>query len=210
MSEIKVDVLPRVSLRMLTASIGRRWSKVYWGAWAIYLPGLQTKLLHSVGGLVHCIYYKAPKREAVLAGQMNRPSKVPLEIWQAALTKPITRRVAENYVCMQRLHAAGLGPAPLSLVVAPNYRALFSRGPTFSAGYRVENIFKLPEKEPATEAQMRAAGVIPDGSLASIREQIRGYVSDLNSARGVMPDGGEDEVAAIELQLNEALARARD
>lgn len=210
MADVQIEVLARVRLRMLTASIGRNWRKVHWGAWAIYVPAQQLKLLHSAGGLVHCIYYKAPRREAVLAGRMDRPSAVPLAAWQAALTKPVTRRVAENYVCLQRLHAAGLGPEPLGLVVVPDYRTWFSRGPTFTAGYRVADINTLPEKTPATVDDLRAAGVVPDGSLASIREQIRGYVSDLNSVRGVMPQDAEPEVAAIETRLNAALAHARD
>ncbi|MDF1803078.1 hypothetical protein [Thalassovita sp.] len=209
MSDVQIEVIQKVRLRFLTASIGGRWRRVRWGAWALYVPGRQLKLLHSVGGLVHCIYHKAPRREAVLSGRLDRPSKVPLESWQAALSKPIMRRVAENYLCLQRLYAAGLGPEPLGLVIVPDYKAWFSRGRTFSAGYRVADINLLPEKTPATEEQVRAAGVIPDFSKAIIREQIRGYASDLNSVRGVMPDGGEDEITALEAQLKQALSQAR-
>ena len=117
MAEIQIDVIPRVRLRFFRGTIGRRWRKLYWGAWAIYVPAERLKLLHSVGGQVHCIYYKSPKREAILAGYLNKPSKTPVEVWRAALTKPVTRRVAENYVCLQRLYAAGLGPQPQGLVV---------------------------------------------------------------------------------------------
>jgi hypothetical protein len=109
---------------------------------------------------------------------------------------------------LERLHKAGLGPEPLGLAVAPRYRTWFSRGATLSAGTFVADLRGYPPKEPATEEQVRAAGVIPDGSLSAIREQIRGYVSDLNSARGAMPEDAEDEVAALTERLDAALRGA--
>ena len=208
MDDATIEVLGRVRLGLFHARINRMPHRVAAGAWAVYVPARQLKLLHSVGGLVHCSYHRAPKREAVLTGQPINERHATLAEWQAVLSKPVTRRVAENYVCLQRLFAAGLGPEPLGLVIVPDYKAWFSRGHTFTAGYRVANLMHYPEKEPATEQQLRDAGVIPDGSLSAVREQIRGYVSDLNSVRGAMPDGGEAEVAAIEAQLNAALMGA--
>lgn len=208
MDNIPVEVLDRVRLSLFHIRINRMFHKVGMGAWAVYVPARQLKLLHSVGGQVHCSYHRAPKREDIFSGKPIKERHATREKWQEVLSKPVTRRVAENYVCLQRLYAARLGPQPLGLVVAPDYKAWFSRGVTFTAGYRVANLMTYPEKTPATEEEVRAAGVIPDGSKSCLREQIRGYVSDLNSVRGVMPDGGEDEVAAIEAALNAALKAA--
>ena len=42
---------------------------------------------------------------------------------------------------------------------------------------------------------------------ATLREQIRGYVSDLNNLHGAMPEDGEAEVAQVEAALARALGR---
>ncbi|SEQ36331.1 hypothetical protein [Thalassovita taeanensis] len=208
MSDIAIETLGKTRLRLFHARVDGRACKIAMGAWAVYLPGLQMKLMHSVHGDVHCIYHKAPKREHVLAGKPVK-NKVPAEEWKAAFTKPVTRRVAENYICLQRLYAAGIGPEPQGLVIVPQYRSWFSRGPGYTAGYRVANLYSYPPKAPTTEDQLRAAGIVPDRSLATIREQINGYVSDLNSVNGAMPENAEAEVAALTAHLDRAMAHAR-
>lgn len=208
MAEPEITVLERVRLRLFHARINRNTHKIAMGAWAVYVPARQLKLLHSVDGNVHCTYHRAPKRAHIFSDKPITERHATRAEWQAALSKPVTRRVAENYVCLQRLFAAGLGPEPLGLVVAPDYKAWFARAGTYSAGYRVANLMHYPEKDPATEEDLRAAGVIPDGSLSAVREQIRGYVSDLNSVKGAMPDNAEPEVSAIEARLNQMLAVA--
>ncbi len=208
-SDIPLQVINRARLWPFHANLDGRRHKIAMGAWAVYLPGAQMKLLHAVAGNVHCIYHKAPRREAVLAGRPVKvnPRTTP-EQWRAAFRTPVTRRVAENYVVFQRLFQAGIGPEPLGLVVVANYRSWFSRGPGISAGFRVANLYEYPPKTATTEEQLRAAGVIPDGSLATIREQINGYVSDLNSVQGAMPLDAEPQVAAIQQRLDQALAQA--
>lgn len=47
----------------------------------------------------------------------------------------------------------------------------------------------------------RATGVAPDRTQGCIRQQIRGYVSDLNSVVGVMPVDAESEVQLVQQQL---------
>jgi hypothetical protein len=194
-----VHVLPSVWLFPWVLMLGVRPYRAALGMWAAYAPRAQIKLLHAVDGDLHCISPRVPSRtDAARHADWNR-----------AFRTPTLRRVAENWVVLDRLYRAGLGPEPLELLIAPRYRAWFSRGWTFSAGYRVANLRTYPVKDPTTEEQVRAAGVIPDRNRACLREQIRGYVSDLNALHGVMPDGGADEVAAVEGALAQALATAR-
>jgi hypothetical protein len=130
-------------------------------------------------------------------------------IWYKAYSTSVTRRVAENYIMFQRLHAAGIGPKPFGLTVVPDYASWFSKGTTVSAGLRLENLYDLPPKPATTELQMRSAGVIPDASKASLREQINGYISDLNSLRGAMPEDAEREVSEIEERIDRKLKEFR-
>ena len=46
--------------------------------------------------------------------------------------------------------------------------------------------------------ELMAAGVMPDRVLSCVREQIKGYVSDLNSVVGVTPSESNSLVAEIE------------
>jgi hypothetical protein len=195
-------VLPPIALAPFLLLEGWRPRGAFMGMWAAYAPGPQLKLLHSVGGHIHSIARSAPRREE--AGG----TKDPQGHWARAFATPVTLRAAENWVMHARLHRAGLGPEPLALAIAPRYRAWFSRGATVSAGLHLADLRRYPPKPPATEAEVRAAGVIPDARGAAIREQIRGYVSDLNSVRGAMPEDAEAEVTALAAALDRALADA--
>ena len=204
MDEQGIEVIDKVRLWPSHAAIAGRPHRVKWGAWAVYLPGPQIKLLHAVAGRQHCIYHKAPKREEVLGGFDQRDEA---EHWARAFSTPVLRRVAENWVMFARLHAAGLGPEPMGLVAVRDYRSFFSRGRGITAGLRLADLTKYPEKAPTTEAELRGAGIVPDRSRASLREQIRGYVSDLNNLHGAMPQDGAAEVAEVEAALMRALGR---
>ena len=204
MDDLDVEVIDKVRLWPSHASVDGHLRRVKWGAWAVYLPGSQLKLMHAVAGRQHCIYYKAPRREEVLGGFDKRPSAPD---WALAFETPVLRRVAENWVMFARLHAAGLGPEPMGLVAVRDYRSFFSRGRGITAGLRLADLTKYPEKAPCTEEELRAAGILPDRSRASLREQIRGYVSDLNNLHGAMPEDGAAEVARVEAALARALGR---
>lgn len=125
MDDLDVEVIDKVRLWPSHASVDGHLRRVKWGAWAVYLPGSQLKLMHAVAGRQHCIYYKAPRREEVLGGFDKRPSAPD---WARAFETPVLRRVAENWVMFARLHAAGLGPEPMGLVAVRDYRSFFSRG----------------------------------------------------------------------------------
>lgn len=74
-------------------------------------------------------------------------------------------------------------------------------------GVEVENISKLKRKPKATEADLTKTGIITDKINSSIRQQIRGYVSDLNSVVSVslMEHDERIEDLATMLKLSRAM-----
>lgn len=178
------------------------------GAWAIWIPELQTKFLNSIDGKLACLSRKAPPREALqgsgpLAGQWGR---YPLEAWRQAYETPVGRRVAENVVAARRLHRAGIGPRVLGLCLARRFRDGARLDPFFAAGFMVENAALKPPGPTATRSQLIEAGVRPDRINSAVRQQVNGYVVDLNSVVGVVPVDAEEEVAAVEAQIAAAMS----
>lgn len=192
-----IQTLGPVALAPFVLLDGPRPRRAMMGMWTAYVPSLRLKLFHGVGGRLHCIARAAPPRAQARG-----------EPWGRAFATPATRRAAENWVILRRLHDAGLGPEPLGLAVAPRYLSWFTGGWTQTAGVLVADLRAYPPKLPATEAEVVAAGVIPDARRACLREQVRGYVSDLNAARPAMPVGAEDEVAALAQAMDAALSAA--
>ncbi|MEM6729148.1 MAG: hypothetical protein AAF618_11660 [Pseudomonadota bacterium] len=202
-----IDVLPRLILRNEACDVGGRSFGIKAGAWAFYVPRLRLKLLHAVDGLQHCLHGSAPTREEVLTGEGFPTSKAysPAD-WKAAFETPVLTRTAENIVCAEKLHRAGLGPAVRGYCVVLDFAPWYA-APSITAGYYVENLkLKLP-KTPATEHDLTRAGVLPDRIKSCLRQQIRGYVSDLNSVVGVMPIDADEEVAELRAALEMAASR---
>jgi hypothetical protein len=131
------------------------------------------------------------------------------EEWRHAYSTPASRRAAENAVAAQRLHAAGLGPRVLGLCIALRFRDGARADKDFAAGFLSEDVLRLPPKPPAEEEEFLAAGVSLDRLRSAIRQQVNGYVVDLNAAVGVLPVGAENEVAALEERINARAAEAR-
>lgn len=178
------------------------------GAWALWIPALQVKLLNSIDGKVACLSRKAPPREYLegsdpLAGQWGR---YPLEAWRQAYETPIERRVAENVVAAERLHKAGIGPRVLGLCLARRFRDGHRLDRSFAAGFMVENAALKPPRPAATQSQLIDAGVRPDQINSAVRQQVNGYVVDLNSVIGVVPVAAEADVAAVEAQIAAAMS----
>jgi hypothetical protein len=175
------------------------------GAWAIWIPAFRSKILHAVDGLAHCTAGSTPPRDKLLDDEthpMREGGLYSMDDWRAALSKDVLQRTAENYVSAQRLQRAGLGPAVLGICLVLRFSAWYASGMGYTAGIVVEDLNHLPRKwRKATMQQMLDAGVQPDRIQSSIRQQIRGYVSDLNSVVGVMPINAEQEV----LRLTDAL-----
>jgi hypothetical protein len=178
------------------------------GAWATWIPALGAKFLNSMDGRLHCLHRIAPPRFEVLGpehGEIDYGRYSRAE-WQHAYTTPVSRRVAENVVAAQRLHAAGLGPRVLGLCIALRFRDGARADKCFAAGFQSEDVLRLPPKRPAEEAEFLAAGVSLDRLRSAIRQQVNGYVIDLNAAVGVLPVGAENEIAALEARINARVA----
>jgi hypothetical protein len=178
------------------------------GAWALWIPALQVKFLNSIDGKIACLSRKAPPREALqgsdpLAGRWGR---YPLVAWHQAYETPVGRRVAENVVAAQRLHKAGIGPRVLGLCLARRFRDGHRLDRSFAAGFMVENAALKPPRPAATQNQLIDAGVCPDQINSAVRQQVNGYVVDLNSVIGVVPVDAEAEVVAVEAQIAEAMS----
>jgi hypothetical protein len=174
------------------------------GAWAIWIPALQTKFLNSIDGKLACLSRKAPPREDVSGS--GRWGSYALEAWRRAYDTSVSRRVAENVVAAARLHEAGLGPRVLGLCLARRFHDGARSDGSFAAGFVVEDAALKAPRPPATQAQMIAAGVRPDQINSAVRQQINGYVVDLNSAVGVVPVDAEAEVAAVEARIAAAMS----
>lgn len=176
------------------------------GKWAFYIPKLRLKLLHSFDGFQHCIATTAPSREDVFSNRdfHVRPEYTKAD-WLAAYSKSVTQRAAENVIAAQRLHEAGVGPAVLGGCVVRNFNPWYSSVSTITAGMFVENLkWRLPKRK-TTENDLTRAGVFPDRINSCLRQQIRGYVSDLNSVVGVMPINAEAKVKSMEAMMENHL-----
>lgn len=178
------------------------------GAWAVWLPEVRCKFLHSFEGRVHCLHSSAPSRDRAL--ESSEPldtaiGKYMLAEWRAAFSKTALRRVAEIVVAAERLHRARLGPGVLGVCFASSL-TFERRIDAFGAiGVRLEDVHELPAKPPATEVEVRAAGVRPDKILSCVRQQVNGYVVDLNSVVGVVPEDGEREVDEVEARIRDLI-----
>jgi hypothetical protein len=114
--------------------------------------------------------------------------------------------VAENVVAAERLHKAGIGPRVLGLCLARRFRDGHRLDRSFAAGFMVENAALKPQGPPPRRASLIDAGVRPDQINSAVRQQVNGYVVDLNSVIGVLPVDAEAEVAAVEAQIAAAMS----
>ncbi|HSF96149.1 MAG TPA: hypothetical protein VLA52_14080 [Thermohalobaculum sp.] len=180
------------------------------GAWATWIPALGAKFMNSVDGRLGCLHRNAPARQAVLQGEgVPAGETYTAAIWRQAYETTVSRRVAENVIAAQRLHAAGLGPRVLGLCIALRYRDGARLDQSFAAGFLSEDVLTLPTKPPATMEQFLAAGVAIDRIGSAVRQQVNGYVIDLNAAIGVTPLDAEDEVAELAARIDAEAAAAR-
>lgn len=175
------------------------------GAWSFYIPELNAKILHSVHGNCHCIHATAPGRDDLCESTAVAGSdQYSIADWRRAYTTSAARRAAENYIAARRLHDCGLGPKVTGCVAVRRFDAYYCRSASRSFGLTVEDLRNYPRKAKATLEQIEAAGIVADRTRSCLRQQIRGYVSDLNSVVGVMPVDAEMEVRQIQRQLERA------
>lgn len=178
------------------------------GAWAFYIPGLQLKLFHSHDSFMTCRYPRAPERKAIEQGNALLPSDTySLAEWRAVYSKSVVRRAAENFVAASLLYDAGLGPRPQGLCLVLDYRSATYKKPSINAGLFIDDLNAYPPRVPVTMCEMLSAGVQPDKIQSCLRQQINGYISDLNSVVGVMPTDAEKRISQLELHMRKSLER---
>lgn len=202
-----ITLIERCIVRGDRCEIDGEIHPVYRGCLACYVPDLGFKLLYGVGGKLHCIHGSAPDRQTLFAGRAAISGRAYTAAdWLAAFSKKITRRAAENCVAATRLSSAGLGPAVRGCVAVREFIFDDSIPPGESAGVCIDNLETYRRKRETTTREMIRAGVEPDRIRSALRQQIRGYVSDLNSVVGVMPINADGEVVRLETALDSALA----
>lgn len=169
------------------------------GAWAFYLPALGAKFLHGRDGYVVCHHPGAPD-PAQLRARPDRSASwgaYSLGEWMDVYAKDVVTRVAENLVAAARLHRAGLGPRPLGVCHARRYRRRGRDDRWGAIGFLTEDVWALPRKPDCTDTDIVAAGVRVDKLRSSVRQQLNGYVTDLNSVVGVAPIDADEEVQGL-------------
>jgi len=207
--EIPIHSFEKARLFMGWFFCDGRMMKAMAGAWNFYVPALNLKLAYPKNGNIHCLRPVTPAFDKLMSGALDEEKigRYSADDWKQALTKSTRRRAAENYISASRLHAAGLGPKPLGICYVRNFSYQLFGPSSETAGIQIEDINQLPQKTNATEDEIIAAGVTLDRIKSCVRQQIKGYVSDLNSVVGVMPVDAEDEIEAILKQLVERVDR---
>jgi SAM-dependent methyltransferase len=201
-SELPIITIDEIVVSEKSAMIDGKQYSIKSGTWAFYVPDLEMKILRAAGG--NCAYEHplAPDPQEVRAAPKDqRFRRYSAGEWSAAINKPVLERAAENCIIAQRLAREGLGAAIRAAVVVRSYRSGAGSKPSLSGGMVVDNLETYPRRADVTEAEFRSAGLVPDKIKSSIRQQIRGYVSDFNAVIGVTPIGGEREIAALAARM---------
>lgn len=176
------------------------------GNWAFYVPRLGAKILHAREGRRWCFHETRPAADLLDAGDGALAlGPYSLDDWRRALAVPVLRRTAENYVSARRLAAVAAGPAVGRGVVIRELTYDEGGAASASAGFEVADLTRYLRREPATEADLARAGVRLDRIASALRQQINGYVSDLDSVVGVAPVASDDAVRKVEARLAQAL-----
>lgn len=177
------------------------------GAWACWVPALCLKLLFSREGKLVCRYPGVPAPEALMAEdvdldkQAGPGSPYTYGDWRRVYEKSMEVRVAELWIASWRLYKSGLGPRPLAIFKADKYIEHDSVDEAGMVGIFTEDVTRLPEKQDASEKDVMACGVQVDRIKSCVRQQLNGYVVDLNSAVGVVPVDAQAEVMQIAQQV---------
>lgn len=180
------------------------------GNWAFYVPGLGAKILHARNARRWCFHDTRPSEGLLAAGDGAMAlGPYSLDDWRRALATPVLHRVAENYVSARRLAAIAAGPAVGRAVVIRELTYDDGAAPSPTAGFEVADLTRYLRKAPASAEDLARAGVSPDRIASALRQQIRGYVSDLDSVVGVLPREAAAEVDAVEVRLAQALSAGR-
>ena len=170
--------------------------RVHRGTWNFYVPSLNYKFPYVVNGKINCLHRSAPDRNELFA---QLPDDQPLGTytaldWKKALSKTSLQRAVENVVAGQRLHQANLGPRFNCFAAIRCLKSFWGHEYGECIGVECGNAFALPPKPKTREEEILEAGVLPDKIKSCVRQQINGYVTDLNSVVGVMPRNADNEI----------------
>ncbi len=192
----------QLDLQRRTATVDGRPRKLRTGCWMFYLPELEMKLFHAANGMIDCVHASRPDENILQQPAVDLGSYTS-DDWRRALSTPLSRRLAEVWTVSVLLWRAGLGPQPLGVCFVQRLcRDQREQGPT--CGLLTQNVYSLPRKLPCRIEQVRQAGVIPDRIKSCVRQQLRGYVTDVCSVVGCMPDDKEQAVNELEDLLRNA------
>lgn len=169
------------------------------GCRVFYLPALEAKPFHATHGCTDCVHTSRPN-EAQLNRTGGTLGRYKTEEWRKAVTTPITKRLAEVWLVSVRLWEAGLGPQPL-WVCSVDRVVRDGRDIDPTCGILSHNVFRLRRKRRCKLDHIIQAGLVPDKIQSCFRQQVRGYVVDLYSVVGCVPEGAEDETNALESVL---------
>lgn len=199
-----VTVLDECQLEGRHVRLGGQYYRAEKGCWAFYIPALQLKLLHASDDRVHCTHSSAPPANNAVPPVRGEPNYTTQE-WANALSKSAITRAIENYIAARRLADAALGPEPIGLCVVLKFTSDYTATATQTAGLFIDDVRYYPIKSDALVRDVVTAGVDPDGSLSCVREQLRGYIIDLNSVVGAMPKDADPLIAEIESHVRSAI-----
>ncbi len=185
-------------------SIDGERMRCFSGAWCTYVPALELKILYANAGRLVCLRNGVPNSPDMLSDEEDYGIYT-MDDWRAALQKDVIERGAENFVAARLLAANGLGPWPYGMCVIKQLKLPNVSTPGCSVGMYITNVHRLKRRERVTESEFKQAGVLLDKLGSSLREQIRGYVSDLNSVVGSRPAGHETEIAALSSVMKQVM-----
>lgn len=181
------------------------YSKINRGLWNFYLEGNNIKLPYTHNGLINCHAKTTPNRDDLFTGKLDNYDfgRYKASDWKNALSKSTKQRAVENYIATKRLHASGLGPKPLGFCHVKNFSEFSKNKSCENFGILVDNVFNLPQKKDASKEEITDAGVHLDLIQSCYRQQVNGYVIDLNSVCGVLPIDAKKEIEEMVNWLSE-------
>jgi hypothetical protein len=179
--------------------------KIIRGKWNFYIGDLDLKVPYTKGQCLDCRSRATPDRKKLASGKLDKRDfgRYGVDDWKGVLFKSAKQRIIENYIASKRLYVAGLGPAVRGICHIKKYMVLGRNwAPVDTYALKIDNVFDLPKKTDATKGEIISAGVELDQIESCLRQQVNGYVIDLNSVCGVMPIDADEEIAEIDHFLN--------
>ncbi len=210
MERVIIKEIPKARLLGNLFIHGKTVSRAKLGTWNFFIPRLSLKLPFTAHSRTICRHKSAPGFDQLLHTDTSavNTGQYSIDEWRNAFSKNSRLRAVENYICAKRLHQHGLGPKPFGFAVIRNFQHRYYPLAGECVGLIVDNVFHLPMKKQTTEQEILQAGVSIDKIRSCVRQQVNGYVIDLNSVVGCMPVDAENEIAQLSKSLDELLSKS--